>query len=138
MSTSPLANTYATRVQDDLVASKIPTINEMAQILDSAIAGRLPISTTGGTTTLTGTNAAPQAQNMFLDISGVLASGATIEIPISATSGRNRIYAVRNGTTGAFSVTVRAVGGTGVTVTQGFIALLLYNGTDIVYLAPQV
>lgn len=103
------------------------------QILDDAIAGKLDVSTTGGTTTLTGTPAAPQAQKMFLNITGVLVSNATIEIPVAAATGRNRIYVVKNGTTGAFTLTVKKVGGTGVPVTQGTKALLLYDGSDITY-----
>lgn len=108
------------------------TINEMSALLDAAIAGRLAVSTTGGTTTLTGTAVAPQAQNLFIDISGTLTSNATIEIPVAAGTGRNRIYVVKNGTSGAFTLTVKKVGGTGVTVTQGKIALLLYDSSDIV------
>lgn len=126
-----LTNTFATTVPDDETATKIPTINGMAQILDSAIAGRLSIVTTGGTTTLTGTNAAPQAQNMFLDISGVLASDAIVEIPVSATSGRNRIGVIRNGSTGNKLLTLRAVGGTGIVIPRNTTVLWVYNGSDI-------
>lgn len=107
-------------------------------ILQSAIAGRFAISTTGGTTTLDGTPDDPDAQNLFLDVSGVLASNGTVEIPVAVGSGRNRIYVVRNGTTGAFTLTVKKVGGTGVTVGQGNTAFLLYNGTDIQYVSPQI
>lgn len=127
-----LTHSYATTVASEHDEGKIATINAALQILDSAINGRLTISTTGGTTTLTGTPAAPQAQNLFLDVSGTLASNGIIEIPIAAGTGRNRHYIVRNGTSGAFSLTVRKVGGTGVTVAQGYTAILIYNDSDIV------
>lgn len=113
-------------------AQKEATINGLFDLLDASIAGRLAISTTGGTTTLTGTPAAPQAQNLFLDVSGTLASAGIIEIPVAAGTGRNRLYVVKNGTSGAFTLTVRKVGGTGVAVTQGYTAILLYNDSDIV------
>ena len=202
-----LSNLYATTPVSENDASKVVTYNDLGAVLDAAIAGRLQISTTGGTTTLTGTPAAPQAQNMFLDVSGTLASNGIIQIPatrdavvtgeiatttltvtavtsgtlvigsvlsgtgvtagttitafgtgtggtgtytvsvsqtVSSTtitapgSGRNRIFVVKNGTSGAFTLTIRVVGATGVTVTQGNTVILLYNGTDIVYATPQV
>lgn len=128
-----LTNSYATTPVSEFDATKVATYNAALQVLDSAINGRLPISTTGGTTTLTGTPAAPQAQNLFLDVSGTLTSNATIEIPIAAGTGRNRLYIVRNGTTGAFTLTVKKVGGTGVAVAQSAVRLLYYNDTDIDY-----
>lgn len=133
-----LTNSYATTPVNEFDATKVATYNAALQILDSSIDGRLPLSTTGGTTTLTGTPLSPQAQNIFFDVSGTLASPAILEFPVSASSGRNRVFAVKNGTTGAHALTVRAVGQTGVTVTQGYTGWLLYNGTDVVYLGPQV
>lgn len=135
----PLTNLFATLPASESDAQKVAPYNAALQIIDSAIAGRLAISTTGGTIPFTGTVAAPQAQNMFFDISGALTSDAILPIPISATSGRNRIFIVRNGTSGAHIVTIRVVGSSaGVTVDQGNTAFLLYNGTDIAYAAPQI
>lgn len=133
-----LTNSFATTPVSEQDAQKVSTYNSALQILDDSINGVLAISTTGGTTTLTGTPAAPQAQHIFLSITGVLASNAIIEIPVAAGTGRNRIYAVKNATTGAFTVTVRAVGQTGVTVTQGKKKLLLWNGTDIENLTAEI
>jgi hypothetical protein len=114
-------------------AQKEATLNSGAALLDAAIAGKLDIVTTGGTTTLTGTPTAPQAQNMFLNISGTLTSNATIEIPVAAGTGRNRLYIVKNGTSGNFSVTIKKVGGTGVEITQGITSFVMYDGSDIVF-----
>lgn len=196
-----LTNSSATTPVSEYDATKVATYNDALQILDSAINGRWPISTTGGTTTLLGTPASPEAQNIFLDVSGTLSSNGIIEIPTSTpasvtgsiatttltvtavasgtlrigsvlsgtgvtagttitafgtgtggtgtytvsasqtvssttitaadSGGRNRLYIVKNGTTGAYTLTIRVVGGTGITVTQGTTAILLYNGTDI-------
>lgn len=195
-------NLFGTTVASEQEPNKIATINALAQILDDAIAGKLDISTTGGTTSLTGTPDAPQAQKMFLNITGALGSNAIIEIPVSSLAvvtgsistttltvsavtsgvlvigsllsgtgvtagtyitafgtgtggtgtytvsasqtvasttitatgtGRNRIWIVKNATSGAFTVTIKKKGGTGVTVTQGKIALLLYDGSDITH-----
>lgn len=119
----------ATKPVSEQDAQKVVTYNALLDIFDAAIGGRLAISTAGGTTTLTGTPAAPQAQNLFLDITG---TGGTIEIPVAAGTGRNRMYIAKNGSSGA--VTVKKVGGTGVSVAAGSTALLLYNDSDIVRL----
>lgn len=130
-------NGYITKLETGQVA-KEPTINAAFDRLDAMVGGRLALALTGGTRTLTGTEAAPEAQNLFLDVSGTLTSNATIEIPVSATTGRNRIFVVRNATSGSFTLTVKKVGGTGVTVGQSNTGFLLYNGTDIQHAAPQI
>lgn len=195
-STSNLNSTTPVSEQD---ASKVATYNALAELIDQALAGRQPISITGGTTTLTGTPAAPQAQHVLLDVTGVLVSNGIIDIPTSISAvvtgsiatttltvtavtsgtlaigslltgtgvtagtyitafgtgtggtgtytvsasqtvasttitatgtGRNRFFFVKNGTTGAFTLTVRAVGRTGVTIPRGKPSIILYNGTD--------
>lgn len=114
---------------------KEATINAALDRVDSMLTGRLGIVTTGGTRTLTGTDAAPEAQVLFLDISGALGSNAIIQIPVT---GRNGIYVVKNGTTGAFSVTVRKVSGSGVTITQTKTVILYYNGTDFAKATAEI
>lgn len=123
-------NLYAQTPVDETVATKVASYNALAQILDSAIAGLLTIFTTGGTTTLTGTVAAPQAQNMFLSVEGILTSNAIIQIPVSETSGRNRIYVIKNSTTGNYLLTVRAVGGTGIVIPRNTSVLVFLNDND--------
>lgn len=126
-----LNNSYARTLTSEQDGSKVLVLNGMAQILDDCINGKLDIVSTGGTVTLTGDPDHPQAQHMFLNITGALVSNLIVQIPVAAGSGRNRIYFVKNGTTGAFSVTIRAVGQTGVTVTQTKKKFLVFNGTDI-------
>jgi hypothetical protein len=50
---------------------------QVIQLIEDAIVGREAIATTGGTTTLT----QAQARPAFLDITGTLASDATIVVP---------------------------------------------------------
>lgn len=104
-------------------AQKEVTANEAFDRLDAAIAGRLALSTTGGTTTLTDA----QASNAILDVSGALTSNAVIVVPA-----RSKLYAVRNATTGAFSLTVKTASGTGVTVRQGESAIVFCDGTNVI------
>lgn len=128
-----LTNSYATTPVSEQDASKVATYNAALQILDDSINGQIDIAVTTADVTLTGTPAAPQAQHIFLNVTGALTGNRSILIPVAAGTGRNRIYVVKNGTSGAFTLTVKKVGGTGVTVTQGKIALLLYDGSDITH-----
>lgn len=57
---------------------------------------------TGGTVTLT----ADEAANAVIGLSGTLTSNLIVEIPAAA----NRIYSISNGTTGAFTVSIKVVG----------------------------
>jgi hypothetical protein len=84
------------------------------------------ISTTGGTTTLTGAQASASA----IEISGTLTSNAIIVIPNSSI-----IKSYENLTTGAFTVTIKTLAGTGVLVDQGGVVPAYSNGTNAESLA---
>lgn len=89
-----------------------------------AATGVTAIATTGGTTTLTGLQSARQTIN----VTGVLASNATIVFPDAM-----RGWTVNNNTTGAFTLTCKSASTAGVTVTQGKSDWLNWNGTAIAY-----
>jgi hypothetical protein len=79
---------------------------------------------TGGTTTLTPTEAA----NVVQKYTGILVSNATIEFPAYV-----QVYYVSNQTTGAFSLTFKTTGvGTTVVVPQGQNAVLFSDGTNVI------
>jgi hypothetical protein len=80
------------------------------------------VSTTGGSTTLTD----DQALNAILAVSGTLSSNATINVPA-----RTKAWIVKNGTAGAFTVTVKTSAGSGIVVPQGESALLYCDGTNV-------
>lgn len=82
------------------------------------------VTTTGGNTTLTATDATA----MFITVSGTLVSNATITLP--AARGR---WTVINNTTGAFTLTVLPLAGTGVTIFQGKADTVYCDGTNIDY-----
>ncbi len=83
---------------------------------------RLALATTGGTTTLTYAQARVQA----IDITGTLTSNATIEVPAAPWQ-----WAINNGTSGAYTVTVKVNGQTGVTIPQGERRVCLCDATDV-------
>lgn len=80
------------------------------------------ISTTGGTTTLTTT----QAVSSIINVTGVLASAATIVFPAIVRSWR-----IINGTTGAFGMVAKAPSGQSLTCTQGKTNTVFYDGTQL-------
>ena len=95
-------------------------------MVDSAVAGITSVATTGGLTTLTTANgAADQARAAILEVTGVLASNATIAAP----SGVSKVYLVANNTTGAHTLTM-TVGGTTINITEGNIELCYTDGTN--------
>lgn len=89
--------------------------------LNVAPRGTLPISTTGGTTTLTAT----QFQNMAFDVTGTLVSNAIIEIPDNFS----QMFVVDNATTGAFTLTVKHVASAAQSIPQGEKVLLYTTGS---------
>lgn len=93
------------------------------QRVDDLLGDTTAKTTTGGDTTLTD----DEQDVAIIEISGTLASNATITF-----DGRRGFWIVKNGTSGAFSVTFLVSGQTGITVAQGNYALIYCNGTDIV------
>lgn len=93
-------------------------------ILDGALGNTLSLPLTNVNVTL---NTA-QSQNNFIDLSGTLTGNVSIIFPQIG-----RTYFVRNGTTGAFNVTLRtsAVGGVTYVLQQGQSRFIVLNGTDV-------
>jgi len=97
-------------------------LNDTLSRIEKAIADDQSVSTTGGDTTLTN----DQAVNAILAVSGTLSSDANIIVPT-----RTKAWIVKNGTSGAYTVTVKTVAGTGIVVPQGESALLYCDGTNV-------
>lgn len=82
------------------------------------------VNTTGGSTVLNATQYAAD----FIVVTGVLTSNASIIFP--AAFGE---WEVINNTTGPYTVTCYASGGTGVPVKRGYAESIISNGTDVQY-----
>lgn len=93
------------------------------QLLELAIARRLALSTTGGTSTLS------SSQNRYpiIVVSGSLASNAVIEVK---TWEKNWIFL--NNTTGAYTVQVKTAAGTGIIIPRRRATKLYCDGTNVV------
>lgn len=98
-------------------------------ILELAIARYLPLSTTGGTTTLT------TAQNRYplILVTGVLVSNAVITVRTF-----EKHFVVINSTTGAFTVTIKTSAGTGKTLPRGSATQVYCDGTNVSLARRQV
>lgn len=83
----------------------------------------LNLDVSGNTNVTLTTN---QANNLIQNYSGVLTGNINVYVPTTAAQ-----YYVYNNTTGAFTLTVKTLAGTGVTVTQGTRSILYCDGVNI-------
>ena len=105
-------------------------------ILQQAIAGYSGISIAGGAgnTDLTFSNGlTSNGKNAVLELTGTITGNRTVTIT-TASGVKNKVYLIRNSTSGAFTVTVLVQGQTGVTfsATDKGTKILYLNGTDVV------
>jgi len=103
-------------------------------ILQQSIAGYATLSIAGGAgnTDLTFTNGATlDGKNAVLELTGTITGNRTVTVPASVT---NKVYVIKNNTSGAFTVTVLVSGQSGVTfsATDKGTKVLYINGTDVV------
>jgi len=105
-------------------------------ILQQAIAGYGTVAlnaTTGATLTFTN-GGLSDGKNAVLELTGTITGNVDVTIPSDATGPDEKVYVIKNNTTGAFTVTVKVAGQTGVTfsTTDKGTKLLYLNGTDVV------
>ena len=105
-------------------------------ILQHSVAGYSGISIAGGAgnTDLTFTNGLPSnGKNAVLELTGTITGNRTVTIT-TASGVTNKVYVIKNSTSGAFTVTVKIEGQTGVTfsATDKGAKILYLNGTDVV------
>lgn len=92
--------------------------------VQSTIGGVLSKSVAGGVNvTLT----AVEAGNGILVFTGALTANISVIVPTSPTAQ----WIVKNGTSGAFSLTVKTAAGTGVVITQGKTEVVYTDGTNV-------
>lgn len=95
--------------------------------IDDVFGDVTDITTTGGNTSLTDSQELVNA----LQVAGTLAANAAIIF-----SGRGGKWVVENNTTGAYTLTCKVSGQTGVDIPQGSAALVYCDGTDIFFGNP--
>ena len=107
--------------------------NTNLNILQQAIAGYEEVSIAGGvqTTPLTFSNGAiSNGKNAVIELTGTITGNQIVTIPDSI----EKVYIINNNTTGAFTVQLKTVSGTGPTfsATDKGIKTVYSNGTDII------
>jgi hypothetical protein len=105
-------------------------------ILQQSIAGYSGISIAGGAgnTDLTFTNGLQSnGKNAVIELTGTITGNRTVTIT-TASGVKNKVYIIKNSTSGAFTVTVKVEGQTGFTfsATDKSTKILYLNGTDVV------
>lgn len=120
--TSTALGTSYDRLDDRLEAGETKAV--AGDLARTWLTGRLAKDVSGSSdVTLTAT----EANNAVLDLSGTLTGNINLILPTSGP----RAWVVRNGTSGAYTLTVKTASGTGITVPQGASAGLFCDGTNI-------
>lgn len=97
-------------------------LNTIISTLDLNMGGNLIVPVSSSNVTLS----AAQAENVFFSVTGTLTSNVAVIFP--AVGG---FYVVKNGTSGAFTVTAKTPSGTGVVVPQGSTIWVYSDGTNV-------
>ena len=110
------SNTWGTRLNSNVFS-----------LVDNAVAGYTTIALTDSTVTLSVSDgSADQARSSMLELTGTLTSNVGVVIPSVSKQ-----YLVRNATSGSFTVTIKANGGTGRAVTQGTTGIVYCDGASV-------
>ena len=111
--------------------------NTNLNILQQAIAGyeSVTLNATTGATLLFSNGLQSNGKNAVLDLTGTLTSSVNVIVPDSGSgTAPEKLYTVKNSTSGAFAVTFKTTSGTGATwaAADKGIKLLYSDGTNIV------
>jgi hypothetical protein len=100
----------------------------LGTLLEQAIAGVENVTISGTSYTLTtGSGVADQARNAVINLTGTLSANCNVIVPSV-----DKVYTIRNSTTGGFSVVVKTAAGSGVTVANGLTQSMYCDATNVV------
>jgi hypothetical protein len=130
-----MPSTFSTSLRLELIGNGEQAANwgnttntNLGTLLEQAITGVANITMSGASTTLSVANGvSDQSRNAVLVLGGTLSANANLIVPAV-----NKLYVVRNATTGGYSVTVKTSAGTGVTLVNGFTQVMYCDGTNVV------
>lgn len=96
-------------------------------LVDEAIAGYTVVSVSSIPVSLTSNDGSTdQARNMSLEIAGTLTADVTITVP-----SQEKLYFIRENTTGSFVTKIKTAGGTATELTQATNLMVACDGTEI-------
>ena len=129
-----MASTYSANLRLELIGTGeqqgtwgSTTNSNLGTLLEQAIGGyeSITVSNVGDTTLTTANGATDQARNMTLNLVGTISAARNVICPAA-----EKIYIVKNATTGGFAVTFKVTGQTGVSIPNGSTAVFYVDGTD--------
>ena len=129
-----MASTYSSRLRIELIGTGEQsgiwgdtTNTNLGTLIDEAIAGVAAITMSDANYTLTVANGATdQSRKAVLVMAGTLTAARNVICPSS-----QKVYIVKNTTTGGFAITIKTSAGTGVSVANGTTALVYCDGTNV-------
>lgn len=131
-----MASTYSPNLRLELIGTGeqqgtwgATTNTNLGTLIEEAIGGyvSVTVSDVGDTTLTTNNGSADQARNAVINLTGTISAARNVICPAI-----EKVYIVRNATTGGFAVTFKVSGQTGVSIPNGSTYLLYVNGTDAV------
>lgn len=142
-------STYSTNLKVQLIGTGEEngtwgdvTNNAFNNVFEQAIVGygTVNFSSDANTTlTLANGNTSQTARNLYLNVTSSSSLTATRDVIIpSITSGSTpiqKLYIVKNATTGSQSIRIIGASGTGITIPNGVTAMVYSNGTNVVDVA---
>lgn len=137
-----MASTYSTNLRLELIGTGeqqgtwgTTTNTNLGTLLEEAIGGYVSVAVTDGadTTLTTANGATDQSRNMTINLTGTLTAARNVICPAI-----EKVYIVKNATTGGFDVTFKVSGQTGVSVPNGATVLIYVDGTDARQAGPFV
>ena len=131
-----MTSTYSSSLRLELMATGDQsgtwgdtTNTNLGTLLEQAITGYLSVAQGDvANLTLTTTNgASDQARNAIVNVTGALTAQRNVVVQTA-----NKLYLIKNATTGGYSIVVKTASGTGVTIANGASRLVYSDGTNVV------
>ncbi len=137
-----MASTYSPNLRLELIGTGeqqgtwgATTNTNLGTLIEEAIGGyvSVTVSDAGDTTLTTNNGSADQARNAVINLTGTISQARNVLCPAI-----EKVYIVRNATTGGFAVTFKVSGQTGVSIPNGSTYLVYVNGTDAVAVTGSI
>ena len=128
-------STYSTNLRLELIGTGEQqgswgntTNTNLGTLLEQAIGGyeAITVSNVSDTTLTTANGSADQARNMTLNLTGTITATRNVICPAI-----EKVYIVKNATSGGFAVTFKVSGQTGVSIPNGATYVLYVDGVDV-------
>jgi hypothetical protein len=108
--------------------------DQITSMIEQAIAGFESVAMADANKTLSTANgASDESRNMIVELTGALTAARDVIVPTA-----EKLYLIKNSTTGGFALTVKTAAGTGISVANGRMAMLFCDGTNVLDTVSQV